>query len=187
MASPPFLEAGAEAREERAVPRKRWVLANTRFLSLLPRVMLVLPVPPGTKAPPVCRVCPESVVLPACQAPRVTEYVSPKILMSPPWFSAPNHPYSPHHHPFGAECGPLSQGRWAAAPWGGDAQCHLCPHLSTALGDGPLLGAEPSSSPGAWEEEDDPSEDEEPGVLRCCCAKTERKSRGDHPGGDLPR
>lgn len=62
-------------------------VTNGRFLSLSPRVMLVLPVPPGTKAPPVCRVCLESVVLPACQAPRVTEYVSspppPQILLVP--------------------------------------------------------------------------------------------------------
>lgn len=38
--------------------------------------MLVLPVPPETKGPLVCRGCPENVVLPVCQAPRVTEYVS---------------------------------------------------------------------------------------------------------------
>lgn len=59
-----------------------WNLTNPRFL-LFARVMLVLPEPPGAKGPPVCRVCPESVVLPACQAPRVTEYVSPKTRCPP--------------------------------------------------------------------------------------------------------
>ena len=140
MASPPFAGAGAEAGEEFAVPRKRRVLANTHFLSLLLRAMPVLPVLPGAKAPPVCRVCPESVVLPACQVPRVTEYVSPKILMSPlgpPLPTIPVPPSSPPqgwmHSPKPRPVGSSSLGKGCSVP-------PLFPS-ERGFGDSPLLGA----------------------------------------------
>ena len=49
-------------------------------------------------------------------------------------------PVPPCHH-LGAGRAPHSWGWWAAAPWGGDAQCHPCPQTSVALGDSSSLPA----------------------------------------------
>lgn len=132
------------------------------------RVMLVLPVPPGDKGLLVCRVCPESVVLPACQVPRVTEYVSPQVLMLPLGPLLLTSPVCPPRPPL-----PSSPQGWdgctllSPGGWGGGAQCHRCPHWNVALGETPHC--ELSLEPGRRRMvRASPREDEEPGVPWCC-------------------
>lgn len=135
----------------RLKPGRNLLCAGSSLTSIFhpTRVMLVLPVPPGDKGLLVCRVCPESVVLPACQVPRVTEYVSPQVLMLPLGPLLLTSPVCPPRPPPASGLGwmhspkPRRVGRGCSVP------------LLSPLERGPWGNPPLRAEPGAREEEED--------------------------------